>query len=104
MLGYSDPFSSLGQPSGAAYYSNLEVVEIGAPFITGISRVGSGVTITFTSSDGNDVASTFALQGAALVNGPYANVPGATVTQLPNGTFQATATSTAETQFFRIAK
>ena len=34
MLGYEDPFSSIGAPDGAAYFSDLKVVALSAPVIT----------------------------------------------------------------------
>jgi hypothetical protein len=76
MLGYSDPFSSVGEAAGAAYFANLSVVRLSPPIITDITRSGSNVTIDFTSNDGTDNASTFALQAAAVVTGPYADVAG----------------------------
>lgn len=104
MLGYADPFDSVGQASGAAYYANLSVVRITPPVITSIVRNGSNVTIDFTSSDGTDTASSFALQASALATGTYANVSGATITQLPSGTYRAVTTSAASAQFYRIRK
>jgi len=104
MLGYSDPFSSVGEPAGAVYYANLSVVEIGLPLITNIERSGSTVTIDFTSNDGTDSVDGFALQAAANVAGPYADVAGATITQTAPGTYQAVTTSAASAQYYRIRK
>jgi hypothetical protein len=103
MLGYSDPFNSIGAPAGAAYFANLSVVRLTGPNITNISRSGTTVTIDFTTTDGTDTTSSFALQGAAVVTGPYTDVAGTPVfTQFPSGAFRVVATSTAGTQFFRI--
>ncbi len=104
MLGYSDPFDSVGAPSGAVYYANLSVVRLGPPQITSINRSGSTVTVKFSSSDGTDTVGSFKLQKSTLVTGTYADDNTATVTQLPDGTYQATTTSTPATQFFRIRK
>jgi len=104
MLGYSDPFNSVGQPAGAVYYANLSVVRLTSPLITNFTRNGDTVTVDFTSTDGSDTASSYALQSAALVTGPYADVAGATLTQLPSTVYQATATSTTGTQFYRIRR
>ena len=103
MLGYGDPFNSIGAPAGAVYYANLSVVRLTGPVITKISRSGTTVTIDFTTTDGTDTTDSFALQGAAVVTGPYTDVAGTPVfTQFPSGAFRVVATSTAGTQFFRI--
>jgi hypothetical protein len=104
MLGYSDPFNSVGNAPGAVYYANLSVVRITPPVISKITRLGSNVTINFTSPDGTDSVSTLKLQKATLVTGPYADDSSAVITQLPDGTYQATTTSADATQFFRIRK
>lgn len=104
MLGYDDPFNSVGNAPGAVYYSNLRVVRLGPPQITNISRSGSNVSINFSSNDGTATTASFKLQASTLVTGAYADVPGATVTQLADGSYQATATSAANTQFYRISK
>ena len=104
MLGYSDPFNSVGNAPGAVYYANLSVVRITPPVISKITRLGSNVTINFTSPDGTDSVSTLKLQKATLVTGPYADDNSAVITQLPDGTYQATTTSADATQFFRIRK
>lgn len=102
MLGYDDPFSSVGEAAGAAYFANLSVVRIGAPTITSINRSGANVTIGFNSNDGSATAASFALQSASSVSGPYADVTGASIAQLPSTAYQATTTSAASAQFYRI--
>ena len=104
MLGYADPFNSVGEAAGAAYYANLSVVRLTLPTITDIVRSGTNVTITFTSNDGTDTASSFALQAASVVTGPYADVTTATIAQLPSTAYQATTTSAAAAQYYRIRK
>jgi hypothetical protein len=101
MLGYCDPFSSLGAPEGAVYYANLSVVQLGPPVITDITRSGSDVTIDFTSNDGS---ATFTLEGASVVTGPYTPVAGSVITQLGGGAYQAAATSGAQQQYYRISQ
>jgi hypothetical protein len=114
MLGYDCPLQGafnqyIGTPDAAAYFSNLRVVNLTKPQITSITSTPSGannnVTVLFTSSDADDTPASFALQSASVVTGPYADVT-ATITQIPqsNGTavFQATATSTSPSQFYRI--
>jgi hypothetical protein len=102
MLGFGDPFSSAGMPDGAAYFSNLRVVRLAGPSISSMSRTGTSVVVNFASTDGDDAASSFALQSSTDVAGPYSDVSGATVTQLGSGAFQVTGTSSSQTQFFRI--
>lgn len=104
MLGYSDPFNSIGNAPGAVYYSNLRVVRLGPPTIASISRNGSNVSIIFGSSDGTDTAGSFKLQKSSIVTGSYVDDNTATITQLSDGRYQAITTSTAGTQFFRISK
>src|ERR1043166_2043190 len=116
MLGFNTPIGGafnnyFSPPEESVYFSNLRVVSIGRPVITRITDAPSGnnnnVTITFTSTDGDDTPASFALQGAGSVTplSGYADVA-ATITQVPttDGTakFQATATSTGARQFYRI--
>jgi len=104
MLGYNDPFSSVGGPDGSVYYSNLRVVSIGSPVISQIAlnNVNGTVVINFTTVDGDAIASSFVLQSAGSVSGPYANASGATITLLSPGAFQAVAPQTGSVQFYRI--
>jgi hypothetical protein len=104
MLGYSDPFSSIGQPSGAIYYANLSVVRLTPPEITSIVRGASDVTLTFTSDDGTAPVASYAVEGAPVVTGPYAAVVGATVSHLGGGNYTATAPASANEQYYRIRK
>jgi hypothetical protein len=104
MLGYSDPFNSVGNPVGAVYYSDLRIVRLAAPQITNINRAGTNVTIQFNSNDGTDNASNYRLQSSVLVTGTYTNLPSAVITALPGGNYQATASTTEATRFFRILK
>jgi hypothetical protein len=102
MLGYNDPFASVGT-GGAVYFSNLRVVSLAGPTITGLALSGGNVLIRFTSPDGDDTTASFALQSSATVNGTYTDVsPAATFTQLVNGTFQATTPQTGSIEFYRI--
>jgi hypothetical protein len=114
MLGYNSPIGGafnnyIATPDASVYISNLRVVSLAPPLINSITDSKSGtdnnVTIIFTSNDGDASPASFALQGAAGVTGPYADVT-ATITQLPPvsgaAVFQATTTSTAGAQFYRI--
>ena len=105
MLGYNDPFSSVGSGDGAVYYSNLRVVSLASAIITQVivNKNNGTVVINFTSTvDGDLTASSFALQSASVVAGPYADVASASITPLSVGAFQAVAPQTGSMQFYRI--
>ena len=106
MLGYNDPFDSVGSSDGAAYFSNLRVVRLSPLLITGITNSGGNVVITFTSTDGDDTSSSFALQHTAAAATALVDVsPAATFTQIGAGqvaTFRVTYPQSGSQQFFRI--
>lgn len=115
MLGYNAPIAGayyqyVDSTDAAAYFSNLRVVSLTVPVITRITSTPSGannnLTITFTTNDGGDSNTSFALQSASSVAGPYSDVGSAAFTQVPttDGTavFQATVTSSSGAQFYRI--
>ena len=108
MLGYADPYggstgTSVGSPDAAAYFSNLRVVRLTGPLITGFALSSPNVVITFTTTDGNDTTSSFALQAASTINGQYTDVTSApSFTQLSNGAFQVTYPQNGSVQFYRI--
>ena len=103
MLGYVDPYNSIGEQAGAAYYANLSVVRLTGPTITQIASGGTDVTLNFTTTDGTDTTSSFAVQSSSTVNGSYTDVsPAAVITQLPTGVFQTTVPKSGNAQFYRI--
>ena len=104
MLGYEDPFDSLGDQDAAVYYSNVQVVRLGPPVITRTALSGSNVQISFISVDGDDTPASFALQSSSVVLGPYTDVsPAATITQDPaTGVFTAVTAQNGPIQFYRI--
>ena len=110
MLGYDDPFKSVGSFDGAAYFSNIRVVRIAAPVITSITANGTTVTITFTTTDADNVASDFTLlsSGTSTIGHVDTAVAGATFTQLPDSapgvaTWKVTTTQPAShSQLYRI--
>lgn len=106
MLGYDDPFASVGSLDASVYYSNLRVVSVAAPIITQIivNKVNSTAVINFTTADGDTTASSFTLQSAATVNGAYANNAAATITQLSAGAFQAVVPLSGAAQFYRVSQ
>jgi FlgD Ig-like domain len=72
--------------------------------ITQITVTGSVVTIKFTAPD--DLATAFTLLGSSSVApaSGYLPVAGATITRLSAGSFQATASTSGATQYYRIKK
>lgn len=106
MLGYDDPFASVGDV-GAAYFSNLRVVQIGPLLINSIVLSGGNVVLTFTSEDGDDTTSSFSVLSSGA-SGGAANVDtavsGVTFAQVPGSlTFTATFPQPAtHATFYRI--
>ncbi|MGI8967051.1 MAG: hypothetical protein ACR2H1_13325, partial [Limisphaerales bacterium] len=109
MLGYSDPYASIGD-NGAVYYSNVRVVDLSTNTstntvitITNIRVVGTNVIMTFTTTDSSDTGASFTLQSSAVVTGPYVDVsPAATITQVSPRVFQAITGVNGPTRFYRI--
>ncbi len=102
MLGYEDPFDSVGAGDAAVYYSNLRVVRLTAPLITEIAPQGNNYVFDFTTTDGDLTPSSFTVVGSATVNGTYTPVAGATITQLGNGVFQATVPTSGPDHFYQV--
>jgi len=71
--------------------------------ITRLTVMAGNVNIDF-SAGLSDSASSFAVQGAATVNGTYSAIAGAVITQVAAGQFHATFPSGPDTQYFRIAR
>lgn len=102
MLGYEDPYDSVGGGDAAVYYSNLRVVQLTPPLITEKALSAGTYVFDFTSTDGDATPSTFQVVGATSLNGPYTVVSGATITQLGNGAYQATVPTSGAVHFYRI--
>jgi hypothetical protein len=102
MLGYEDPYDSVGGGDAAVYYSNLRVVQLTPPLISE-TALSSGVYVfDFTSTDGDATAATFKVVGATSLNGPYTVVSGVTITQMGNGAYQASVPTSGAIHFYRI--
>ena len=104
MLGYGDPFASVGSSDAGVYYANLQVVDLGpiAMNINNISINGNNVVVKFTSSNPEDTAASFSLVSSGAVNGTYTPVT-ATITSLGSNQYQATTANTSDAQlFYRI--
>jgi hypothetical protein len=95
MLGYDDPFASVGNVAGngvsgaAVYYSNARVVQLTPPVITSTTLSGTNLTIVFTDSDTDDTAASFELLGSTALTAAFTKVT-ATFSQSPaTGAWQA---------------
>lgn len=74
-----------------------------APTITNLHLAGGTVTINFTGST-SDPAAAFTLLSSPAASGPYGSAPGANISQVSPGVFQATAPASGPMQFYRIRR
>jgi hypothetical protein len=87
LLGYNDPFSSVGAPDGAVYFSDLKVVRLAGPVITAqpTNAIASvGATAAFM------VAATFD-PSSAVTNGQW-TFNGTNIASATNATYSFTVT------------
>ncbi len=101
MMGYDDPFDSIGLSSSAVIYDNVRVVRILPYRITSVVKSGGSILIDFTSSD---TASSFRLQSSATVDGTYADDISATITQPSTGTFHVVVSAPTDFRYYRIRR
>lgn len=110
MLGYEDPYDGGESPDTAAYYSNLRVVALTPPTLSGgaYNSSTSKLTFNFTSSDGDLTASSFSVYGATNLLSGFTSVSGATISQIlgQSGTeeFQATVPVSGPVHFYQIVQ
>jgi hypothetical protein len=102
MLGYEDPYDPIGGGDGAVYYSNLRVVRLSPPVMTEAALNAGTYIFDFTSTDGDATSASFQIVGSTSVTGSYTPVPGATITQLSNGAYQATVPTSGPINFYKI--
>ena len=107
MLGYCDPYASIGASGGAVYYSNLRVVALTGPTITSVAVTPTNqltLTLTFTDNS-NDPTTSFALYSAPTVAGTYASTA-TTITETSLGTYSATTafSKTNLAKFYRVKR
>jgi hypothetical protein len=104
MLGYNDPYSSIGGIDASAYFSNLRVVSLAGPSISqiAVNHANNTAVINFTTVDGDTTAASFVVQTASAVNGPYTTSGSATITPLSAGAYQAVVPQSGAVQFYRI--
>ena len=111
MLGYDDPYDGGETPDTAAYFSNLRVVALTPPAISGLAfnSPTNKFTFDFTSSDGDLTPSNFTVYGSTNLASAFASVSGASISQLVNSPggiaeFQATVPITNAIHFYRIVQ
>jgi hypothetical protein len=105
MLGYDDPFDSIGV-AAAVIYDNVRVVQLGTPAIsiTSIKIINSGTQVQVDFNAGTtDTTASFTLQSASTVNGTYGNVS-SSITQLSPGSFRSVSSVNGSAQFYRIKR
>ena len=102
MIGYVDPFDSIGLTSSAVIYDNVRVVQVFTFRITSVVRSGGNILIDFTHPDTTLTGtSSFKLQSCATVDGTYADIS-ATITQTSTGVFHAVASAPSNVTYYRI--
>jgi hypothetical protein len=106
MLGYNDPFDSVGTLDASVYFSNLKVVKIGSPFISQVAldNINGNVVINFTATDGDLTAGSFIVSSSSSVTGPFEPVSNAVITSLGSGAFHAVVPQIGSTQFYRVGE
>ncbi len=100
MLGYDDAYTSISLASSYVVIDNVRVVRLQGLKVTQVTDAGANVVIKFTF-DLNDTASSFVVQSASSVTGPYTDVA-ATVVQLTPGTYQATVAKSGAGKTYRL--
>lgn len=101
MLGYANPVFGPDSGDGAAYYSDLKVVKLGPPAVTGTAYDAASGTFNFAFTITDDTAA-LTVVGATKVTGPYTAVSGATITSLGGGAYEATVPVSGTIHFYRI--
>lgn len=102
MLGYCDPFASIGVNTSFVVLDNVRVVRLAGMTINPASFQAAGANVQFDFTlDLNDTPSSFQVQSATAVTGPYANAA-ATIVQLSPGNYRATVPKSGEVRFYRV--
>jgi hypothetical protein len=102
MIGYCDPFESIGLNTSYVVFDNVRVVRLTGLTINPASFQHAGANVQFDFTlDLNDTPSSFQVQGASTVTGPYANAS-ATIVQLTPGTYRATVPKSGDVRYYRV--
>jgi hypothetical protein len=116
MLGYDDPYASIGTvansalnggiapyfPGASVYYANAQVVQLG-PYITSTALSGTSLTINFTDSDTGDTAASFEIVASSTVNGTYTAIP-ATISPTTPGSWSAVVSLSGSPKFYQVVR
>jgi hypothetical protein len=90
-------------PNQFTTHSAITVQLVTPVTILSVANSNGNVVVTFTAGT-TDSASSFTLQSAPTVLGPYTNVSGAIIAMSSPGVFTATAPSPGTNTFYRIAR
>ncbi len=101
MLGYANPVFGPDTADAAAYFSDLKVVQLGPPTITGTGYSPATKTFAFNFNITDDTAA-LTVVGSTNLLGTYSAVSGATVTSMGGGAFQATVPVSGSVHFYKI--
>jgi len=100
MLGYQDPYDSIGNTTSFVVFDNVRVVRLTGLKIGAVEDLGANIQFDFTF-DLNAGPSSLKVESASVVSGPYADA-GASIVQLAPGSFRATVAKSGSEQFYRI--
>ncbi len=103
MIGYVDPFDSVGLSSSAIIYDNVRVVRAFQYRVTSVVKSGGSILIDFNHPDTAEPASAFKLQSSTTADGPYADIS-ATITQTGIGTYHVVASAPDNATYYRIKR
>ena len=101
MMGYVDPFDSVGLSSSAVIYDNVRVIRAFQYRVTSVVKSGGSILIDFTHPATAEPTSAFKLQSSATVDGPYADIS-ATITQPSIGAYHVVASAPDDFRYYRI--
>lgn len=100
MVGYVDAFNSVSLASSYMIIDNVRVVRLVGLKVASVVELGANMQIDFTF-DLNDGPTSFTVQSASTVTGPYLDVP-ATIIQTAPGSYRATVAKNGSAQFYRL--
>ena len=112
MLGYMDPYDTVGGNGGSVYFSNLRVVNLNTtaqtPVVSGVQSINNGTQIQINfSGAASDDPSSFSVQSAATLSNSranYATEGGAVITSLGSGSFKAVVPVSSAARFYFIKR
>jgi hypothetical protein len=103
ITGSGGSFVAMTHASSSVQFYRVERLATIPVRITSMLVAGNVVTITFTGPV-EDAASAFTLLSSGTVNGSYTAAPGASISALSPGLFQATVAPSGPRQYYRIRR